>query len=363
MQIPLIMKIAILEPYIEGTGGAQRVIADYANFLESKGHYVEIFTQRVNLSTAYPKFKNLKITLLKPSNKLFSPFVFLFKKFRGFDRVIANDWPTNFASIRNKNVFWVCYSPKRDFYDLNDYIIKSSGLKTKIQLAIKNIFFKFLDQLAAKKMYRILPISKTVLERVKKYYNREGEIFFPGIDFKEYSSKKYKDYFLSVSRLVELKRVETIVRAMKKAKTQNVSLYIVGSGPEKEKIKETAGNDKRIKILGEVSEKKLKYLYSNCLAAIYIPKDEDWGLIPLEAAACKKLTIGINEGGLKETIANNKTGFLIQKPIPDKIAEKMDLVAKNKNLAEKMGQAANEYCKKFDWKNILPKFERIITQK
>ena len=63
------MKIAILEPYIEGIGGAQKVIARYASFLNSKGHDIEIFTQRYNKDTTYPEFKEIKINILKPRSK------------------------------------------------------------------------------------------------------------------------------------------------------------------------------------------------------------------------------------------------------------------------------------------------------
>lgn len=356
------MRIAILEPYIKGVGGAQKVIADYANYLQERGHYVEIFTRECDPNYTYPHFRNIKITLLKPKSKILVALLFMLRRFKDFDLIIANDWPSNFSSIRNKKVVWICYSPKRDFYDLKEFYMLEAGLKKKILMKLKSLLFKRMDIISAKKMKKIFPISKNVLGRVKKYYDVGGEIFYPGINFDEYKSGKCGNYVLSVARFVKPKRVDRIIEAMKYTKNKSVKLYVVGSGPEERKIRNMCNENKNVMFLGKVNGKNLEELYSNCLAAIYVPKDEDWGLIPLEAAACKKPTIGCNEGGLKETIVNGKTGFLMKDISAEKIAEKIDLLANNKILAKKMGESAYKYCKQFDWKNILPKFESSLNK-
>jgi glycosyltransferase involved in cell wall biosynthesis len=355
------MRIAIIEPYIEGIGGAQRVIADYSKFLIKSGHDVEIFTQRFNPDTAYADFKKIKINLLRPANKIFIPFIFMFRKFKGFDTIIANDWPSNFISLRNKNVVWICYSPKRDFYDLKDYYLDGVGIKKRISSFLKRAVFEKIDKISAKKMKIIFPISKTVQERTKKYYNLNGEIFYPGINFNEYKTGNYENYILSIARFVKPKRIELIIEAMKKIRNKNLKLYVIGSGPNKKEIEKLCNKSKNVKFLGEINDKELKELYSNCLAVVYIPKEEDWGLVPLEAAASEKPTIGVNEGGLRETITNNKTGFLIKEITSKKLAEKIDELAYNPKLAQKLGIEAKKYCQRFDWKNILPNFEKRIS--
>lgn len=354
------MKIAIFEPYIKGIGGAQKVIEKYSNYLQSKGHHVEIFTQKYNSKTAYSGFNKLKINIIKPTSKNFSAFAFL-KKFKGFDIFISNDFPSNFISIRNKPTVWVCYSPKRYFYDLKKYYFKNASLKGKVVLCLKKLFFKRIDLISARKTNLICPISKTIEERNKKYYSLDTpHIFYPGINFKDYKFNKYGDYFLAVSRLVKPKRMELAIKAMKFIKNKNIKLYVVGEGPEKDKLKRLSNMNPNVIFLGEVNDKKLKELYANCLGVIFTPLSEDWGLIPIEAAASKKATIGVNEGGLKETIINNKTGFLINNVTPKKIAEKIDILS-DKKIAKEFGIAARKYCKKFDWKLILLNFEKEIT--
>ena len=361
------MKIAILEPYIEGIGGAQKVIARYTSFLKSKGHEVEIFTQRYNKDTTYSEFKEIKINILKPQSKLLSPLTFFMYNFSDFDVIIANDWPSNFTSIRHKNVLWVCYTPKRDFYDLKDYYFKRANFKGKIALLLKRFLFKYLDFLSSQKANKITVASNNNVNRVKKYYSRNDvKLIYHGIDINDYQIGKYQDYLLYVSRLVKPKRVDLAIKAMKFIKNKKLKLYIIGDGEEKDNLLNLIRKDKidNVEFLGKVNNNRLQKLYSNCLAVIYTPLNEDWGLIPLEAGASGKATIGVNEGGLKETIVNNKTGFLIPsiELSPKKIAEKIDYLFNNKSIAKKMGLEARKKAEDFDWKPLLEDFEKLVFQ-
>jgi glycosyltransferase involved in cell wall biosynthesis len=49
----------------------------------------------------------------------------------------------------------------------------------------------------------------------------------------------------------------------------------------------------------------------NCIATIYIPVDEDFGMSPVESMAAWKPVLWVNEWWLKETILDKKTWLLI----------------------------------------------------
>ena len=127
------------------------------------------------------------------------------------------------------------------------------------------------------------------------------------------------DYYLSFAPLVDLKRVSDIARAFQQlsdpANKDGASkkLIVASGGPELEKIQRLAHGFDNIKITGFVSDEELVGLVGNCIATIYIPVDEDFGMSPLEAASAGKPTIGVNDGGLRETIIHKKTGYLIPK--------------------------------------------------
>jgi len=353
------MRIAIFEPSRKFIGGGQKIIAKIAEHL-SKENYVELFTQK------YPQkdleFGKTKITLIKPKSSFLAPIAFLLKKVNGFDVVILGGFPANLGSIRNKNCITICYSPTRVFYDLRSHLLQNSNFNGKLKVIIKNIFLKKIDFLASQKTQKIFVISKTSQKRVKRYYKRDSVVIYPGIDSKKFKVGEYGDYVLSVARLVSTKRVDVLAKSMNYVKNKKAKLYIVGNGNEDGKIKKIAEKNPNIKLINYVSDKELGELYSNCLVAAYIPLDEDFGFVPIEAGASGKATIGADEGGLRETIIDGKTGFLIKKVTPQNIAKKIDYFINNKNLAKNMGRNAKEYVKKFDWKFILKEFDKNLKE-
>ena len=123
-----------------------------------------------------------------------------------------------------------------------------------------------------------------------------------------------------------------------------------------------SNNLPNLEVRGFVSDEELQKLYSNCLAAIYIPINEDYGYTPVEAGMCEKSTIGVNEGGLRETIVDGKTGFLIDDVTPKKVAEKIDVLAKDKKLAETMGKAARKHCEKFELEKTFKVIDETIKE-
>jgi glycosyltransferase involved in cell wall biosynthesis len=45
---------------------------------------------------------------------------------------------------------------------------------------------------------------------------------------------------------------------------------------------------------------------------VYVPEDEDFWMIPLEAMSCGVPVIWVNQGGLRETILHQKTWWLLE---------------------------------------------------
>ena len=88
----------------------------------------------------------------------------------------------------------------------------------------------------------------------------------------------------------------------------NMPLVVVGTGSNETYLKSIARQN--ITFAGQVTDDKLRDYYQNCKALIFW-HEEDFGIIPVEAMACGKPVIGLNIGGVSETVINNKTGILI----------------------------------------------------
>lgn len=117
------------------------------------------------------------------------------------------------------------------------------------------------------------------------------------------------DYLFTASRLDGIKRVALLVEAMQQVPC-DVQLKIAGTGPDFERLLAMAGADSRIEFLGRVSDRDLTDLYADALAVLFVPYDEDYGLITVEAMMCQKPVITcLDSGGPNEFVRNGETGF------------------------------------------------------
>ena len=171
------------------------------------------------------------------------------------------------------------------------------------------------DYLYAQRPDVIVAISKTVAERVKKFYHRTAAVIYPGIEVKKFvpTQKPAADGapFLLVSRLVEYKRVDLAVEAFSRL---GWPLWIVGEGRMKKKLLKKAGEN--IRFLGFADERRLRALYRRARALI-MPQEEDFGLVSLEAQASGRPVIAYRGGGATETVIENKTGLFFSPATPE----------------------------------------------
>ena len=116
--------------------------------------------------------------------------------------------------------------------------------------------------------------------------------------------------------------------------------------PEKEKILEMAKKYPNIASIQSPDDPELIELISESVATIYIPVDEDFGMTPVESMACGVPVIGVNDGGLKESVIDGKTGVLIGKEASiDELCEAVQSLDLQKSLT--MKQDCVERAKKF----------------
>lgn len=63
------------------------------------------------------------------------------------------------------------------------------------------------------------------------------------------------------------------------------------------------------------------------ISTIYIPKDEDFGISPVQSLAAGKPVIGVNEGGVAKTVLEPADGVLISRPpSPEKVRDAVSAI-------------------------------------
>lgn len=161
------------------------------------------------------------------------------------------------------------------------------------------------------------------------------------------------DYLFTASRLeYGSKRIAHLIEAMRYVKS-NIQFKIAGTGAELEGLKQIAGEDQRITFLGFVNDRELVNLYADALAVLYIPYDEDYGLITVEAMMSGKPVItATDSGGTNEFVRHGETGFSVP-PNPQEIAECIDYLCENRERAKQMGLAAQQQVQGITWENTV----------
>ena len=98
-----------------------------------------------------------------------------------------------------------------------------------------------------------------------------------------------------------------------------------------------------------VSPQNMAKYYSGSLATLCTSYNEPFGLAPVESMACGTPVLAVDEGGYKETVINNKTGWLLPRN-PKEFAARLTQLIKYPELINKMGENGRKHViKNFTW--------------
>ena len=231
-----------------------------------------------------------------------------------------------------KNIYY-CFTPPRSMYDLKESHLASQTPLERLRHVLYNTFYQPLYENAIRKMDVILADSKNVQNRIQKFLGLESTVLYPPCDVDKFNWMGQEDYYLSTARLTSYKRVDIIIQAF--IKLPQKRLIITSTGPDEKKLKQLAEGFANIQFTGDINDNELKNLIGNSIATIYIPKDEDFGISPVESMAAGKPVIGSGEGGLLETVIHGETGWLSSPNISvEELVQMLD--AANPKLARSM---------------------------
>ena len=209
----------------------------------------------------------------------------------------------------SRNMYY-CHTPPRFLYNQRQFFHSSIPAWQRPLLIAFCRYFQPLYEKAVRQMDLILTNSRNVRQRIKKYLSLDSSVIYPPCETEKYTWLEKGEYYLSMGRLDSLKRVDRIIQAF--FQMPDKRLIVLSDGPELKQYKKMVQGYPHIDILGKVTEKKMAELLGRCIATIYIPKDEDFGMSPVESMAAGKPVIGVAEGGLLETVVDSETGILMR---------------------------------------------------
>ena len=162
---------------------------------------------------------------------------------------------------------------------------------------------------------------------------------------------------LTVSRIVERKGHDSVVRALKVllGEFPGLGYYIAGEGPDRPRIEELAraeGVAHAVHFLGRVPDEKLSALYSAADLFVMPNRElpsgeiEGWGMVFLEAGACGTPSIGGRSGGTGSAVEDGITGLLVDPLDAEGLSGTIARLLRDTKERERMGRAARDHALK-----------------
>lgn len=173
---------------------------------------------------------------------------------------------------------------------------------------------------------------------------------------------------LQLGRMVPRKGIDTVIRAvalLKRRVRRKIKLLIVGGdamrgsemqSPEYLRLKALAAQSNlatETVFTGFRERELIRYYYSAADVFVTTPWYEPFGITPLEAMACATPVIGSNVGGIKFSVRDGETGFLVPPKDPVALSDKLEILCSYPMLARKLGvQGRKHVSANFTWNRI-----------
>lgn len=312
------------------------------------------FSKKTFFYPFYPKIwkgNNWKIRLYKDTWELFRLYNLHLKiskdiKSRKYDYVFVH--PSKFTQapfllrhLKNKCIYY-CQEPLRIVYD--EHLSNLSFVrfhKRLYEFLIRQIR-KRIDLKNIKSASVVLANSNFSKSLIEKSYGIKAKVCYLGVDtniFKPFDVKKTYDVLFIGNKD---KGYDLLVGALQFFK-------------KKPKIK-TIFREKG----QSMTDKELALTYNKSKILVALNQNEPFGLIPLEAMACGVPVIAIDKGGYKESIINNKTGFLVPPSTID-LYEKINDVINDNKLRDELAKSSRLHIlKNWTWDKSIKMLEKII---
>jgi len=309
-------RIAVLHPFFEVSGGAERklfIIEEHFRdqfdftficFREDRDHcFPDSYRTIEPVSVGYSR---------NPVGKI-SALMRMGRAARDHDLIMASNFPSNIAAAYarkryNIPVIWFCNEPILHLH---------TTAKTRDPLSLK--ILQSVERLLMRRVDLVVANSLNTADFIRRTLRLDAELLYDGVDdslFQPGSNLSLEPEFLFfISRIEEHKNVDALLDLMDQVRPlrTNTKLLIAGDGPYLEDLKRKIAARSladQVQCLGRISESEKIDFFQRCSLVVYPPIEEPLGLIPIEAALCGVPAVAFNSGGCRETIINGETGYL-----------------------------------------------------
>lgn len=182
---------------------------------------------------------------------------------------------------------------------------------------------------------------------------------------------------LQLGRLVPRKGIDTAIEALALLRQRGIAsrLYIVGGNtrepdetatPEIARLRAIAASldvADCVHFVGARARHELGLYYGAADVFVTTPWYEPFGITPLEAMACGTPVVASNVGGLRSSVLDGRTGFLVPPRDAAALAERLAALQADPALRARMGGAGKRrVARHYDWPQVAAGVAAVYEQ-
>jgi len=150
-------------------------------------------------------------------------------------------------------------------------------------------------------------------------------------------------YVLCIAELKDNKAIDVLLHAAKMLFSRNdsIDLVLAGDGPLRQQLESLAaalGIEKRTRFLGSKGAADIVQLLHGCEIFVLPSREEPFGIVIIEAMACKKPIVATTVGGIPEIIEHESSGILVAPENPNALVEGLQRVLTDRNLRTRLAE-------------------------
>lgn len=355
------MRVALVHDDLVQWGGAERVLEGLCEIYPEAPIFTSVFDR--NNSELFRRFGQKKVitSILqkipgwRSLYKALMPFYGLaFEQFSfdNFDLVISHTSRFAKAIITKPQTVHLCYcmTPPRFLWNFSG---EDSFQWAKLLMDKLRVY----DKVTSSRVDYFLANSQNTSQRIKKTYQREATVVYPFVNLERFTGVETFDggYLVVVTRLNKYKRVDLAVKACGQLK---IPLKVIGTGPVLASLQRYVDRHQYVNIdfLNNLDDEMVVQILAGCRVLI-VPGIEDFGITPLEAQALGKPVLAYREGGVLETVIENKTGIFFDSQNVDSLSKAiLKLNSKKINPWDCRSNA-----QKFSKENFIKNFQQTVA--
>ena len=235
----------------------------------------------------------------------------------------------------------------------------------------------WLMELPMPKVFRSVPTvavsESTAVDLARRGMPRSGIQIVPnGVDLEVLSTPAPEERFseptlLYLGRLKRYKRIDLLLRAVASLVGRGTPcrLLVAGRGddrPRLEALTESLGLEQHVEFLDFVSDVEKRELLRRCWINLLTSVKEGWGISNLEAAACGTPTIASDVPGLRDSVVDGRTGFLVPHGDVEILSRRIEELLEDGEKRARFGRGARSFAEGFDWDASARAMEHFLEE-